>query len=197
MHTILHRRKRQVPYNSDCYINNYDKEVPLHDLDVSLPELHPDFIRKSERNQPKRFPKQNQKRWKVINKETISTSISIPTESRRKNTGDRREMGGGPDKQKGIAGDFRNEPNVVCFGFIWFVLPNVSPCFPTCFPIGVLLTKMILKMIKTAIIYNHRGRFGKDGAGPIEVRVTHRRAYYINTGVCVRPREWKFGHCES
>ena len=49
-------------------------------------------------------------------------------------------------------------------------------------------------MIKTAIIYNHRGRFGKDGAGPIEVRVTHdRRAYYINTGVCVRPREWKFG----
>ena len=49
-------------------------------------------------------------------------------------------------------------------------------------------------MIKTAIIYNHRGRFGKDGAGPIEVRVTHgRRAYYINTGVCVRAREWKFG----
>ena len=49
-------------------------------------------------------------------------------------------------------------------------------------------------MIKTAIIYNHRGRFGKDGAGPIEVRVTQgRRAYYINTGVSVRPREWKFG----
>lgn len=49
-------------------------------------------------------------------------------------------------------------------------------------------------MIKTAIIYNHRGRFGKDGVGPIEVRVTEgRRAYYINTGVCVRPREWKFG----
>ena len=49
-------------------------------------------------------------------------------------------------------------------------------------------------MIKTAIIYNHRGRFGKDGTAPIEVRVTvNRRAYYINTGVCVRPREWKFG----
>ena len=49
-------------------------------------------------------------------------------------------------------------------------------------------------MIKTAIIYNHRGRFGKDGAGPVEVRVTEdRRAYYINTGVQVRPREWKFG----
>ena len=53
-------------------------------------------------------------------------------------------------------------------------------------------------MIKTAIIYNHRGRFGKDGAGPIEVRVTHnRRAYYINTGVSVRPREWKFGKIVS
>lgn len=49
-------------------------------------------------------------------------------------------------------------------------------------------------MIKTAIIYNHRGRFAKDGTAPVEVRVTvKRRAYYINTGVCVRPREWKFG----
>ena len=48
-------------------------------------------------------------------------------------------------------------------------------------------------MIKTAIIYNHRGRFGKDGTAPIEVRVTvGRRAYYINTGVSVRVREWKF-----
>lgn len=48
-------------------------------------------------------------------------------------------------------------------------------------------------MIKTAIIYNHRGRFGKDGTAPVEVRVTiDRRAYYINTGVSVRPREWKF-----
>lgn len=49
-------------------------------------------------------------------------------------------------------------------------------------------------MIKTAIIYNHRGRFTKDGTAPVEVRVTiNRRAYYINTGVSVRPREWKFG----
>ena len=49
-------------------------------------------------------------------------------------------------------------------------------------------------MIKTAIIYNHRGRFGKDGTAPVEVRVTvNRRAYYINTGVSVRAREWKFG----
>lgn len=48
-------------------------------------------------------------------------------------------------------------------------------------------------MINTAIIYNHRGRFGADGSAPIEVRVTvDRRPYYINTGVRVRPREWKF-----
>ena len=49
-------------------------------------------------------------------------------------------------------------------------------------------------MIKTAIIYNHRGRFGKDGTAPSEVRVTiNRRAYYINTGVHVRAKEWKCG----
>lgn len=49
-------------------------------------------------------------------------------------------------------------------------------------------------MIKTNIIYNHRGRFGVDGSAPVEVRVTvNRRAYYINTGVHVRPREWKYG----
>lgn len=49
-------------------------------------------------------------------------------------------------------------------------------------------------MIKTSIIYNHRGRFSKDGTAPVEVRVTiNRHAYYINTGVCVRPRDWKFG----
>ena len=49
-------------------------------------------------------------------------------------------------------------------------------------------------MIKTAIIYNHRCRLSKDGTAPVEVRVTiNRRVYYINTGVSVRPREWKFG----
>ena len=48
-------------------------------------------------------------------------------------------------------------------------------------------------MIKTAIIYNHRGRFDKNGEAPVEVRVMiNRHAYYINTGVCVRAREWKF-----
>ena len=49
-------------------------------------------------------------------------------------------------------------------------------------------------MIKTAIVYNHRGRFGQDGTAPVEVRVTvGRKPYYINTGVCVRAREWRFG----
>ena len=49
-------------------------------------------------------------------------------------------------------------------------------------------------MIRTAIIYNHRGRFSKDGNAPLEVRITvDRRSYYINTGVSVRAREWKFG----
>lgn len=49
-------------------------------------------------------------------------------------------------------------------------------------------------MIQTAVIYNHRGRFSKDRTAPVEVRVTvDRRAYYINTGVSVRAREWKFG----
>lgn len=49
-------------------------------------------------------------------------------------------------------------------------------------------------MIKTAIVYNHRRRFSKDGTAPVEVRLTiNHRAYYINTGVSVRPREWKFG----
>ena len=49
-------------------------------------------------------------------------------------------------------------------------------------------------MIRTAIIYNHRGRFSKDGNAPVEVRITvDRHSYYINTGVSVRAREWKFG----
>ena len=49
-------------------------------------------------------------------------------------------------------------------------------------------------MIRTTIIYNHRNRVGKDGTAPVEVRVTvNRKALYINSGVCVRAREWKFG----
>ena len=62
------------------------------------------------------------------------------------------------------------------------------------FPHYVITKKLKITMIKTAIIYNHRGRYSKDGTAPVEVRVTiARRAYYINTGVSVRPREWKFG----
>ncbi len=43
-------------------------------------------------------------------------------------------------------GILENEPNVVCFGFIWFVLLNVSPLFPHLFPHrGTINLKMILK----------------------------------------------------
>ena len=53
-------------------------------------------------------------------------------------------------------------------------------------------------MIKTAIIYNHRQRFAKDGTAPVEVRVMiGRRAYYITTGVDVKKKEWKFGRVEN
>ena len=49
-------------------------------------------------------------------------------------------------------------------------------------------------MINTTIIYNHRGRFSADGTAPVEVRITvNRKPFYINTGVRVRPKEWKFG----
>lgn len=54
------------------------------------------------------------------------------------------------------------------------------------------------EMIKTSIIYNHRQRFSKNGTAPVEVRVMiGRRAYYINTGVDVRKKEWKFGRVEN
>lgn len=49
-------------------------------------------------------------------------------------------------------------------------------------------------MISTSIIYNHRSRFAKDGTAPVEIRVTvDRKPYYINSGVRVRAREWKYG----
>lgn len=49
-------------------------------------------------------------------------------------------------------------------------------------------------MINTSIVYNHRGRFSKDGTAPVEIRIIDKRkAYYISTGVCVRSKEWKFG----
>ena len=48
-------------------------------------------------------------------------------------------------------------------------------------------------MINTTIIYNRRKQLYKDGTAAVEVRVTvNRKSHYINTGVRVRPREWKF-----
>ena len=49
-------------------------------------------------------------------------------------------------------------------------------------------------MIRTAITYNHRKRYGKNGTAPVEVRISvDKKYFYINTGVSVRAREWKFG----
>ena len=49
-------------------------------------------------------------------------------------------------------------------------------------------------MITTAIVYDHRQRGGVNDERPVEVRVTvDRKPYYINTGVRVRPREFKYG----
>ena len=87
------------------------------------------------------------------------------------------------------------------FRFIPYYLGNVYLLFPLMFPHStnndrktIIHNENYITMIKTAIIYNHRGRFGKDGTAPIEVRVTiNRRAYYINTGVHVRAKEWKCG----
>jgi len=80
----------------------------------------------------------------------------------------------------------------VFFRFIPFIWGLVSPLFPQMFPHSI--TNNNKTMIKTTIVYNHRGRFGKDGTAPVEIRVTvNRRAYYINTGVHVRAREWKCG----
>lgn len=82
-------------------------------------------------------------------------------------------------------------------GSKWFKMVLFTDCFPIVSPdVSPILPYNNLNenMIKTAIIYNHRGRFGKDGTAPIEVRVTiDRRAYYISTGVNVCPRDWKFG----
>lgn len=49
-------------------------------------------------------------------------------------------------------------------------------------------------MIKTAIVFNHRKRLNADMTAPVEIRVMlGRKPYYINTGVCVRVRDFKFG----
>lgn len=49
-------------------------------------------------------------------------------------------------------------------------------------------------MISTAIVFDHRGRVGKNQEGPLEVRVTvNRKPYYINAGVRVLRAEFKYG----
>ena len=49
-------------------------------------------------------------------------------------------------------------------------------------------------MINTAIIFNHRGTLGKDGRGPIEVRLTvDRDVFYINTGIKVAKKNFVGG----
>lgn len=49
-------------------------------------------------------------------------------------------------------------------------------------------------MIRTAIVWDHRGRTKAGCEGPLEVRVTvDRKPYYINTGIKVRKNEFKAG----
>lgn len=49
-------------------------------------------------------------------------------------------------------------------------------------------------MIKTAIVWDHRGRVKRGELGPLEIRITiNRKPYYVNTGVRVYKNEWKFG----
>lgn len=54
--------------------------------------------------------------------------------------------------------------------------------------------KQLNKNMKTAIIYDHRNRIGKDGTAPIEVRVTlDGNVFYINTGIRVIPANYVGG----
>lgn len=49
-------------------------------------------------------------------------------------------------------------------------------------------------MINTAIVFNHRGQIGKDGCGPIEVRLTvDGDVFYINTGIRVAKQNFVVG----
>ena len=48
--------------------------------------------------------------------------------------------------------------------------------------------------ITTDIIFDHRGKKGKDDVGPIEIRVTYeRKARYIGTGVSVARHDFVGG----
>lgn len=49
-------------------------------------------------------------------------------------------------------------------------------------------------MIKSAVIFDHRGRTKSGKEGPVEIRITNeRKAYYVNTGVMVRRDEFVGG----
>jgi len=49
-------------------------------------------------------------------------------------------------------------------------------------------------MVKTAIVFDHRGRAHGDQEGPLEIRYTYnRKAYYVATGLRVRAEAWFSG----
>ena len=49
-------------------------------------------------------------------------------------------------------------------------------------------------MITSTVVFDHRGRATNDRPGSLELRITeNRRSYYINTGIKVLRREWKYG----
>ena len=49
-------------------------------------------------------------------------------------------------------------------------------------------------MITTAIVYDHRGRAGKNQLGNVEIRITiDRKPYYIVTGIKIYRHEWLAG----
>lgn len=48
-----------------------------------------------------------------------------------------------------------------------------------------------MQKYRISVVYDHRGRAGKDSEGPLEVRITvGRKPYYINSNVRVRRCEW-------
>lgn len=53
-------------------------------------------------------------------------------------------------------------------------------------------------MIKSTIIFDHRGRSKGQAEGPLELRLTiNRKPYYIATGITVPEKEWKNGKIEK
>ena len=49
-------------------------------------------------------------------------------------------------------------------------------------------------MVKTAIVFDHRGRAHGEQEGPLEIRYTYnRKAYYVATGLRVRAEAWFSG----